>query len=824
MSPAWRALWAKSDPKHELWRHLLDAAAVSLALPNPLERDGWSKELLAWVVGMHDVGKADPAFQRQHEPFRVELEAAGFCLTVDDKVRHERVSAAHLRFKAQEAMGDERFSASVAMAVAAHHGHWNPEARGSGPEFEAAQRALDGMLAVVLGDPSFGTKPPEDLSAFGMRLAGHVVLCDWIASNEAFFDREELRALHDPKDYFEVAKSVAEGMVEKLDLAPDEGGGWPEMIVDAPRPLQRALLDARLEPGLVVIEAPMGEGKTEAAWILAEQWRDQKYRGVYMGLPTQATGDAIFGRYRDDYLKKLGRDERVRLVHGMAWLRDEEEPEGRIVTSGDPGDEAFAAQWFRPTRRAMLAAHGAGTVDQFLLAGLNSKFGFLRLYGLDRRVLVVDEVHAYDAYMTAILCRGLAWCAAMRIPVVLLSATLSADQRSKMMAAYGAKESDPGSKAAYPLVTHVGFDGKVQTLTPPATATRTLALTPHPGLLGDAAGTARLAADLAGGGKCVCVIVNTVRQAQAVYQALPEGLPKLLFHARFTAGDREAIAKDVIAKFGKDTGSRPKEGCVLVATQVVEQSLDVDFDEMVSEVAPIDLLLQRSGRLHRHRERGVPTLHVLLPRLDDLNFGGTERVYDRYVLLRTLALVATEGDIDLPREFRPLVEAVYGDGTIPEGTVSDEDLAKSRAKWHEGLAEMEGAAGPFLLNPPRAKLFRPVGNVPVGDDSDDGNGWRAKTRLGANDRTCLFVRTRDLEWTRRGTMPLDRVKDLYRGAVKVAAYVRLGEPAEGYARAVPAEGKLRGLTLIPYAEEKEWKGVGQSLCYDDALGLLVKPA
>ena len=187
-------------------------------------------------------------------------------------------------------------------------------------------------------------------------------------------------------------------------------------------------------------------------------------------------------------------------------------------------------------------------------------------------------------------------------------------------------------------------------------------------------------------------------------------------------------------------------------------------------------------------------------------------------------MVAAGREVELPRDFRPLIEAVYGDGAIPAGFVADDDLAASRAKWQEGLAEMEGAAGPFLLNAPRAKLFRPVGNVPVGDDSDDGNGWRAKTRLGANDRTCLFVRSRNLERTRVGKFPMHVVRDLYRDTVKVASYVRLDEPAEGYASAVEAEGQLRGLTLIPYVDEREWKGVGQTLCYDDALGLLVGKA
>src|SRR3989304_2262363 len=174
-----------------------------------------------------------------------------------------------------------------------------------------------------------------------------------------------------------------------------------------------------LFPNTTLFRSPMGEGKTEAAWILAEKWRDKGYHGMYMALPTMATSDSLHSRYRDDYLKKLGRGEDAKLVQGMAWVRDDKDPE-KPSEVGEPGDDrSLAAAWFRPTRRAMLAAHGVGTVDQTMLAGMNVKFGFLRLYGLADRVLGIDEVHAYDAYMSAIIVRLLPWCACLKIPALL---------------------------------------------------------------------------------------------------------------------------------------------------------------------------------------------------------------------------------------------------------------------------------------------------------------------------------------------------------------------------------------------------------------------
>jgi CRISPR-associated endonuclease/helicase Cas3 len=430
-----------------------------------------------------------------------------------------------------------------------------------------------------------------------------------------------------------------------------------------------------------------------------------------------ATSDSLHTRYHDDYLGKLERGEGARLVHGMAWLRDEVEPE-KPPEVGEPKDDRSLADladaWFRPSRRAMLAAHGVGTVDQAMLAGMHVKFGFLRLFGLADRVLVIDEVHAYDAYMSAIIARLLQWCACLKIPVILLSATLSAKQRAAMVEAYGAAGGDPGPEAPYPLVTVAERGMEAQTISACASSSKTLKVEALPGLLGDAKKTAAKAAELVKGGGCCCVILNTVKQAQAVYEALK--LPqtqKLLFHARFAACDRQHITEKVLDLFGKDRPNRPAK-FVLVATQVVEQSLDVDFDDMISEIAPIDLLLQRSGRMHRHRKRAHdPVLRVLLPEQDGKpKFGASEKIYERYPLLRTREVLGGSSEITLPDRFRPLIESVYGD-RLPAG--ASDDLKEARQEWDDLREDLAAQAGEFLLCEPMADEFDPVGADEVGD-------------------------------------------------------------------------------------------------------------
>jgi len=786
-----RRLWAKSKPRHPLWKHLLDASAVSLVLPSFATSFGWKAEEIALLVGLHDVGKADSCFQHQIPDFSDELARAGYPVTGDARCRHERISARFIKNKLI-ADGLGSFAAdAVSRAVVAHHGYWNETARGVAQEYAEAQDQLCRMLQQLLDLKRLSSKSPPDLSAFGMRLVGHVVLCDWIASNEKFFGDARLKNVDDPEGYFATAREVAREWVGRLGLERARQAGKPACIVETARPIQQILLDNDIPPVLVIIEAPMGEGKTEAAWILAEKWRDNGYHGMYMALPTMATSDSLHGRYRDDYLKKLGRGEDAKLVHGMAWLRDEKEPEkpSEVGELGD--DQSLAAAWFRPTRRAMLAAHGVGTVDQAMLAGMNVKFGFLRLYGLADRVLVIDEVHAYDAYMSAIIARLLQWCACLKIPVVLLSATLSAKQRAAMIEAYGATGGDPGPDAPYPLITVAEAGKEARTIKANALSIRRLKIQTHPGLLGDAKKTAAKAAQLVMDGGCCCVILNTVKQAQAVYQELDlPAIEKLLFHARFTASDRQKIAVKVLDLFGKDTANRP-EKFVLVATQVVEQSLDVDFDHMISEIAPIDLLLQRSGRLHRHgRREHDPILHVLLPEENDLDFGGTGHIYADKPLLRTLAILASQRDVHLPNDFRILIERCYGSHEWEQGTVAWEVIREADQNWNKETQLLHNQGRRFALCEPLKRLFRPVNNDPTGDDSDDGNGWRARTRLGANDRTTVLVEEDQLRHLEPGELRMEEVRALYQRSVKLPSHLPIHNPAPGYSAGVEAKGGL----------------------------------
>jgi len=779
------------------------------------------------LVGMHDIGKADSSFQHRNSPgFSAELIEAGFPKTADAQCRHERLSASFIRKKLLDDGLDRRLARTVSTCLLAHHGYWDTESRPVASAYQHAQNSILKELRGLIPFTSFPLDMPQDLSAFGIRIAGHIVLCDWIASNEAFISDPRLAGLDEPGTYLDKAREVACEWIDRLGFRTKRAvtPGKPHSIVSHPRPVQQFLLDQSLPPGLVIIEAPMGEGKTEAAWILAEKWRSEACSGMYMALPTMATSNSLFDRYSNDYLGRLERECKARLVHGMAWLRDDLEPESPQVCGGED-DPSIADTWFRPTRRAFLCEHGVGTVDQAMLAGMNVKFSFLRLHGLVGRVLVIDEVHAYDSYMSAIICRLLEWCACLRIPVILLSATLSARQRAAMLQAYGYPDPAPDGDAPYPLVSSVSFSRELSSRSVAASSTRSLKIEEHEGMLGDAPSTAKLAEFLVIGGGCCCVILNTVRQAQAVFEAL--NMPdqeRMLFHARFSAQDRERIANTVSRLFGRDRTARPRR-FVLIATQVVEQSLDVDFDVMISEIAPVDLLLQRSGRMHRHRARDAdPVLHVLTPVRGSFDFGATRFIYHDKPLLRTLGLLRGRDRVTLPADFRMLIESCYGSVEWEQEAVPWEIIRAADSDWDQRTDELAGHARSFILYSPERDRFRPV-DAPVGEDDDDGQGWRAKTRLGACDRTALLVSSEALEELTEGGMALSRVKDIYRRTVKLPGYLPIDRPVAGHSPAVFGGGHLKGLILLPLASDGTWKGSDESgntysVRYDDKLGLI----
>ncbi len=630
----------------------------------------------------------------------------------------------------------------------------------------------------------------------------------------------------------------------------------------------------------------MGEGKTEAALYLADRWGAmQGQRGCYFALPTQATSDQMYGRVLEFLRGRYPADlVNLQLLHGHAslsalfqeLLRSGErqramatglEPKGVEGEGGYDGAVAgvVAAEWFTYRKRGLLAPFGVGTVDQALLAALQTRHVFVRLFGLAHKTVILDEIHAYDAYMTALLERLLEWLGALGSSVVLLSATLPDQRRLSLVDAYARGAGYPvdcGTMAAkYPRITWVSRSGSgARRVEVSPRSTRRLDLEWVDGALpvdGETFALAgRLKAALKDRGGCVAVICNTVARAQQLYLALkpyfPEtaddGQPVLdLLHSRYLYEDRQRREKRTLIRFGKPDGEvemedgtvrrvRRPDRAVLVSTQIIEQSLDLDFDLMVTDMAPVDLLLQRSGRLHRHRREGRPgpqrpTLWICRPAEEDgvpVFDPGFAKVYDEHVLLRTWLELRDRTELLVPEDVEPLIEGVYGERSCP--TAIPDPLARYWSRTRDGLtdrmAKHESKARFLRILPPTypvEEMLEDFNRELEEDNPEVSPSLQALTRLSEPTVSIVCLMPGELSELDDGTKP-DRGTAIRLLRRSVSISHRSVVPLL-LKEVVPAgwnkEALLRHHRLVMLRPDRVKEVGDYSLCLDEELGVRI---
>ncbi len=756
-------LWAKSGEGqgHPLLAHMLDVAAVAeailelepaethqhLAIQFGLPVEGISR-WLATLVGLHDIGKAIPGFQAKWSQGLELTKAQGFTFA-DTSLRcsrHDWASAVILEeWLPSQTGADIYWCQQVAGAVGAHHGYpLTQQEIGNGLPMreervwlQARQTLLD-TYWTVLSPPGDITTDELALPAINW-LAGLTSIADWIGSNPDWFPIGIRRdGLH---RYYSHAKLLAHQALAAIGWLPfspllaepvplDQQLG--QMLAASqpviPRALQRQgidLLQASQGPALLLVEAPMGEGKTELAFLAHLQLqRTLGHRGFYLALPTQATGNALFARARqfmDAFAYRKMPD--LQLIHGgaarqdmMAALKDVWGEDGKLHEGVE------AARWFSRRKRPLIAPYGVGTIDQALFSVLNVKHHFVRLWGLANRVVVLDEVHAYDTYTEGLIEALLCWLKDLGCSVILMSATLPTARRNGLLKAWRVEPAEL-PELAYPRLVladdrGLSWDDKIESRVMDPVRLAGCGTTPEDLLC--------VALEALAHGGCGAIIVNTVERAQQIYTLLKaqavDDLVLQLFHARFPADERAQREAAVLSTFGKE-GARPAKA-LLVATQVVEQSLDIDFDFLLSDLAPVDLLLQRVGRLHRHQRSNRPKPHHLpvltvaglLPgSLPDLATTRWRFVYDPYLLAMTWVRLLNETNLQLPMDIDRLVQAVYSDGELP-ATV-DEAL-------RQYIEEYSYATHLATLQHQR-QLAR---NIAIRADADPGSAYSNKPR------------------------------------------------------------------------------------------------
>jgi CRISPR-associated endonuclease/helicase Cas3 len=510
------------------------------------------------------------------------------------------------------------------------------------------------------------------------------------------------------------------------------------------------------EPSLLIVEAPMGEGKTEAGWYAATCWNRRGGQGAYVALPTMATSNQMFERV-GEFLEADPGKKNLMLQHGKAALNkkfDDLKYAAKIYDPDGNTSGVVAEGWFAANKKhGLLAPFGVGTIDQALLCVLQTKHFFVRLFGLAGKCVILDEVHAYDAYMTTLMELLLRWLAALRCPVILLSATLPREKRLQLLRAYtGAETPEPDWKD-YPRITSVAITECAVNIAP-VKADPTRERTVRRGWLSQYSLVDKLQESLANGG-CVAVIRNTVRTAQESYQELKNHLQNEidsgelqldLFHAQFPFGRRKQIEDEVLEWYGRTKDDVVKEGrimtaphrprkAILVATQVVEQSLDLDFDVMVSDIAPVDLVLQRAGRLwrhHRDRPHGMegPQLWLIEPVTKDQlpDFGHSKWVYARFVLMRSLLALKAFEVVQLPQDLERLVEQVYGSEPLAVPADWEAALEVAKQEYQDKRDNQQLNATDVAINAPDQAPLEQQSQQLEEDDPGAAKKIQAQTR------------------------------------------------------------------------------------------------
>ena len=837
--------WAKSSPFQSVVTHGRISGRVAQTLTDEYLSNG-TRELLqsvfqlnreslrafiGYLVSLHDIGKIEYSFQAKNPDVQklLDYDPANTNIILQQKVRHEKTGKNCLARIWEDAYENDDAYDLFSNIIGAHHQGRNGPGGYSKGKWYHEQCAYEAqMRKEFLGDAEKALPEISDamIGAIGALILALTILSDWISSGPAFADGEDWAWKEDAE---EKTRTITREFLNKSGLKPTDinwppsfCGVWPNIPQEGRRPLQReieSLFAGASQPySLILLEAPMGEGKTEAgvyaALQMAKQWGKD---GFYLALPTSATANQMVGRMRA-LLEIHQMHDIVRLLHSMAWLENTDE------FKNEQEEADGIANWLAPIRRGLLGQYAVGTVDQAMLAATTVTYGALRLLGLSNKVLIIDEIHSYDAYMSEIIKRLLEWCKAMGTPVVMLSATLPPAKKQDLFSSFTKEK----LSQAYPLITAIKADGTVdERIVSQTTHSMTVKTTFLP-YLNDPERIAEAAIETVKDGGCICVLMNTVREAQEVYSAVRKHFSgdALLFHAQFPAQRRAELEAECIRRYGKDKSARPKRS-ILVATQVVEQSLDVDFDTMISTVAPVDLLLQRLGRVHRHDDTTRPdsmrqaSIQVLVP-AEGQHFGSSAYVYPECLLKSSIRVLRDVKQIHIPEDIASMVRDGYDPDNAPP-----EDLKQ----WMENQIKEQveaGATQRFLINPPNRQYNALLEEMLY---DDDAGAISAATRLGEPTVRIALLEPEQFQTLQpyireKDSMLIAEVWDKNEAELVMlrSVSVRMSKFRRELSGLSYIEGSklIAGTRVIEIENGSCSLGNGKRLCDDPELGIIVK--
>ncbi len=698
MTYFWAKTTSEGKPGISVYDHMENVGAVARCIaetgPHLLKRFHLQSSEVGALAALHDLGKISPGFQRKCEAWLEENSLAktarNGCWDTGMESDHGKVSHAAIQAFLSEIGIDRNTAKFVSTVLGAHHGRLTPpNDRGYRPrklisdsasriDWDAERMANARMIWDRFAESGTPFALSDDSPSLWW-LAGLTAIADWIGSDERFFPPERRTGDID-------VSSLAQNALDSIGFQKTgfvQNLSFNDLFHDAEKPeikwvpndMQEKALATVTGPGVYVIEAPMGMGKTEAAlWAAYQILVAGKATGIYFALPTQATSNRMHTRMNEFVRRISGLSNASRLIHGNSWLMDQTPGLLPAATSRDSAsdDARTGRDWFASAKRALIAPFGVGTIDQALLGVVAAKHFFVRHFALAGKVVILDEVHSYDLYTGTLIDKLITTLEGLGCTVIVLSATLTG-KRLGQITSLPDNGSD-GAALPYPLITgrNEGHPLEPVAATPPSSRNVKVDFVAEENAVEEAI-------KLAKNGGAVLWICNTVDSAQKQYRRFmklaKKDFPIGLLHSRFPYWRREKLENEWMERFGKDGQTRC--GSILVSTQVVEQSVDLDADLMITELAPTDMLLQRLGRLWRHERgerpvkitrlciiketRSVEEFRTLSPQEIKKQLGSKALVYDPFILLRSLEVWQDQErkEVSIPSQIRTIIEATY---------------------------------------------------------------------------------------------------------------------------------------------------------------------
>lgn len=681
-------IWAKTAPKKSLINHMLETGIVAKCLTDtngiyhPVlnrlsEITGCDSDTLltkiVFICAIHDIGKIHPTFQGRDEGTLEILKQEDLNqVSFDTRFRHEQYGA-NIFDKLSAEDVDIKNSDIISQIIRMHHQKEQKknsdidiikiDDKEKAKKWMHIQNEIYDYIKNVFQFDNLNlinkNISKSELFVVQNAILGIMITSDWIASNSYVFDNQQYENVD---EFLESRKTQAlkflnnEGLIrQQIPVMQD----FRSAFGFNGRPVQNDVekIVHKNDIKCMLIESDCGSGKTEAALYAAAVLGNRSgLSGIYMGLPTGVSAEAIQNRV-DEFLTSHGMRNTKLYTSKSMLLR---EPDKKPI-------------WTDISRQRLLASSAVGTVDQVMTAARLVRFESVRMDGLASKVLIIDEIHAYDAYMLAVIKDLLKICGELDVPVIMLSATLPISTKNDLLGVLG--DGDIELHNGYPVISYVTKDGMVhEHVSHQYMPDKKISCELLP-ILNDNDKIARYAVDAVKDGGCECVIMNTVTDAICVYDKIKKNKKNdckiILYHSRMTINARDKTSRKILAMCGKDRTKRP-ERVIIVGTQVLEQSLDIDVDYMITAICPIDLLFQRIGRYHRHGDAGTIREHVVVANTVQVlipatlsSYGGTEYVYEKCYLDATIdAINEHNGHLLIPSGMPDMINYVYSHASI----------------------------------------------------------------------------------------------------------------------------------------------------------------